>query len=495
VKCGRFALLLAGAAALSPLPVCAGVSQNAMMTTASNATLPDARNNLGFGGFSTSPVAASMNCTTTQGNAGVAGCDSTAGLTVGELLNGPGIAAGTTVAGGITATGFTMSAPAGAGAGAGLVTARGPFWSDIDGGAPTIWRLDGRLFIGNAVGISAARFGASTDYCADATTCNNWGPRDADLAVMSSRGAHSIVAMSRGSDGVDANVSPIALSGFLLEDAGALGWAEYLDVQASAVNSASYGLEIAAKNKTGTNPGVWPYTQGSGTFGIRLSAGGDPTAGGSPNDPATVAMLIATGKGENGDYTNYTWNKGIVFTSSALTGTDGTNGTGTAIEMARGQIIDWLTPGNGNGAMIYSLASATGGHETRLIFNNDAIQLTGTAARNIAKFSHMVGTTAVNYTDTYDAVAGAAPKIAAEGSDSNINLNLAPKGTGVVTIGSGGVRLPVYTVATLPACGASNTETLAAVSDALSPTYNGPLTGGGTVNVPVYCNGAGWTAH
>jgi hypothetical protein len=59
----------------------------------------------------------------------------------------------------------------------------------------------------------------------------------------------------------------------------------------------------------------------------------------------------------------------------------------------------------------------------------------------------------------------------------------------------GGYQLPVTTVASLPTCGTSQKGLMYAVSDATAPTYNGALTGGGAVSVPVYCNGTAWTSH
>lgn len=53
----------------------------------------------------------------------------------------------------------------------------------------------------------------------------------------------------------------------------------------------------------------------------------------------------------------------------------------------------------------------------------------------------------------------------------------------------------IATVATLPTCNAAAEGTWSAVSDATTPTYNGALTGGGAVRVPVYCNGSAWTSH
>ncbi|WP_144029915.1 MULTISPECIES: hypothetical protein [Burkholderia] len=68
-------------------------------------------------------------------------------------------------------------------------------------------------------------------------------------------------------------------------------------------------------------------------------------------------------------------------------------------------------------------------------------------------------------------------------------------GSGGRCTASNTIQLPVTTVATLPTCGASQRGLMYAVSDATAPTYNGNLTGGGSVSIPVYCNGSSWTAH
>lgn len=53
-----------------------------------------------------------------------------------------------------------------------------------------------------------------------------------------------------------------------------------------------------------------------------------------------------------------------------------------------------------------------------------------------------VGATAVNYIGIQNALTGAKPHIAARGTDTNISLGLAPKGTGVVFIGDGSAGSP-----------------------------------------------------
>jgi hypothetical protein len=59
------------------------------------------------------------------------------------------------------------------------------------------------------------------------------------------------------------------------------------------------------------------------------------------------------------------------------------------------------------------------------------------------------------------------------------------------------IGLKAYTVAGLAAvpCNAGRTGNMAYVTDATAPTYNGALVGGGTVKVPVFCDGAAWSSH
>jgi hypothetical protein len=81
---------------------------------------------------------------------------------------------------------------------------------------------------------------------------------------------------------------------------------------------------------------------------------------------------------------------------------------------------------------------------------------------------------------------------------TNGDLQFQINGTSVYTMKAADLDIQinqVYTIATLPACGASQIGELSAVSDALAPAYNGPLTGGGASVIPVFCNGSAWTAH
>lgn len=57
------------------------------------------------------------------------------------------------------------------------------------------------------------------------------------------------------------------------------------------------------------------------------------------------------------------------------------------------------------------------------------------------------------------------------------------------------VVLAAYTVASLPRCNATLKGGMAYVTDANAPTYNGALSGGGSVTVPVFCSGSSWSSH
>lgn len=59
----------------------------------------------------------------------------------------------------------------------------------------------------------------------------------------------------------------------------------------------------------------------------------------------------------------------------------------------------------------------------------------------------------------------------------------------------GGLQ-PAHSIVTnLPSCTAALDGAWYEATDATAPTYNGSLTGSGSVVVPVYCNGTSWTSH
>lgn len=73
-----------------------------------------------------------------------------------------------------------------------------------------------------------------------------------------------------------------------------------------------------------------------------------------------------------------------------------------------------------------------------------------------------------------------------------VNINGATDNANVALNVTGGIKTSGYTVATLPT---GVTGLMAYVTDALAPTYNTTIVGGGAITVPVFYNGAAWVAH
>jgi hypothetical protein len=66
--------------------------------------------------------------------------------------------------------------------------------------------------------------------------------------------------------------------------------------------------------------------------------------------------------------------------------------------------------------------------------------------------------------------------------------------TGITTIKA--PQVSVVAVASLPACTGGTEGLLYAVNDAAAtPVYNAIVAGGGSVHIPVYCNGTNWVNH
>lgn len=77
---------------------------------------------------------------------------------------------------------------------------------------------------------------------------------------------------------------------------------------------------------------------------------------------------------------------------------------------------------------------------------------------------------------------------------SNFSANIVAPTSTPATI-TGQLQLSSYVVASLPTCNTAIQYSLAVVTDALSPAYNGALTGGGAASIPVFCTGSAWLAH
>lgn len=307
----------------------------------------------------------------------------------------------------------------------------GGFWPNITTTA-RIHRMRDRLFVGMGAESLGTYVANQAGIVPTATVGANWAPRDSSVFVAQDIGLMGITAFVTNENQDFSSGNPteaIGLSAFTINKvAGKTTWAGYLDVQHEA-GLASYGMEIAAKNLTATDSTDTPYSTVGGVYGIWFAGGGDSSYGGTATNPSNTAIKI----GRNATGSAQPWNKGIVFVSNGLTGSDGTTGTATAIEMGYGQQIVWRAPGNYGGFAINSEVSTNGANSSLLATDNNII-FKGAAGQFLLQLTRE--TSGVNYLRFYTRAAGSGPRLEANGTDTDIDLELIPKGTGLVRFGT-----------------------------------------------------------
>jgi hypothetical protein len=309
------------------------------------------------------------------------------------------------------------------------------FWSDQ--GAVRFHRLRDRVLVGNAVQYDGKYAPVDASFLTK-DAGYDWLERSAQMHVCHQAGGAAIVGSSKSSDkdGVVGQTC-IGLSGYAWADSGpGSAWGAYVEaVRGPGVTSNIFGMELTAKNlgsDTIVTSSYNIFSQGS-TIGLWLGAGGDRSLSPAAAAPSSAALVI----GKNAER----WQKGIQFQSQGLVGTDGTGtGKATAIELARGHRIEFrhsslLTAISGG---IYS-DNNSAAQATYAAFTINGFELHGVNSDQSAEVTLMrvlPNPTAVNFLELRSGSAGGRPNLAMVGSDTNIDLQLSPKGTGLVRIAS-----------------------------------------------------------
>lgn len=252
------------------------------------------------------------------------------------------------------------------------------------------------------------------------------------LDFTSSQGRCAVTGF--GNNNKDPNRGCIGVSGFVINSQpDKTSWGMYSDLQleSSATNSWVHGLEIAAKNK-GLDKASNPYLKAGGVLGVWLAGGGDPTYGGNPTNPSNSGIDFI----KNG----HTWNRGIIFHNTSLTGCDGINGVGSAILFAKGHQIEWWASGGTSpssyirgdmtaGAAKQSLSFENGG----IYFNQDSGSGQNRAFEIANPNNSLCGISIFPNPSEADG-----PTVSAIGSGSaiNIDLNFRAKGNGYIKFGT-----------------------------------------------------------
>jgi hypothetical protein len=224
----------------------------------------------------------------------------------------------------------------------------------------------------------------------------------------------------------------IALSGFAANDLVANikgAWAMYgTAVRQVDVTGPTFGLELDIANM-GNTVQLFPHDMfGPGqTQTVWLGSGGEISETASVSSIGTASCAI--GIISNDPAGDADFDKGIVFGSKSLSGTDGdTTGIGIAIALSTRHAMSWYNTGNTKVGEITSTNSA-GTNRQRIDFSAFGLTVVDitTAAVQLQIDNN---STAVNKIVVKASNTGAEPEIETTGSDTNIDLKLSTKGTG-----------------------------------------------------------------
>lgn len=246
-------------------------------------------------------------------------------------------------------------------------------------------------------------------------------------------------------------------------------WAGYFEAfrdTSVSGNGGAYGIEIDTMNFTNATPVTDPYSQANDqTIGIQMASGG--------GFPGT---LYPTTVGINFQNNNTTFDKGIVFGSNSITGATGTSGSGVAIALGNGHMLQWY---GGAGVPTSSILSngTTQAGGIQQIFSENTLSFNNSSAKPVFKVFGVAS--GVNGIQALGAATGQNVQVQAIGDDTNIGLQLTPKGSGSVVVSgpmSGAAAAFTTLSASSTVSGAGFTSLLAPYAPLASPTFTGTVT-------------------
>jgi hypothetical protein len=220
---------------------------------------------------------------------------------------------------------------------------------------------------------------------------------------------------------------------------------------------------------------VQPFNVGQASIGVlTLYNSGNPALIIQPNatEPNTTAMIQALKSVSDGS--------GVVFQTSYVgTITVGVNNLGLVNNEPTGASFgaSWRTWDNGGNGQSLSMRGTTisvknNANTTELVIDPSNIQITFGSSGNAA--------------------------IAYNGGSGKLQLGDPTLNSGNGTLAYAQWFPGIFYAAggtALPSCTGGLKGTVAIVSDATAPTYNGAYTSGGAVPALVLCNGSNWTTH
>lgn len=319
-----------------------------------------------------------------------------------------------------------------------LQQASGQFYQNIDA---TINRMGDRLFVGGAannLGITN-RDASPTDWLSTvmgATSIGAWATYGAQFASLAKFGSTGILGGSQTSD-AHANA---ALLGYVPSSIGIASWGISNDTTNPTTTTAyafygeawrmpgadfqpCFGMELEAVNFGGLAVGIsTPYhtNVGGGAYTLQLGSGGGQTS--AVSDAAGVLVVVSNPT---------SFQKGIVFGATSLTGATGTSGdTGYAgaLSLGRNHAVEWYAPDGNVGMFVRSTVTA-GANQTRWEAQDTGMVISNAAGQ--ALFTVLTAATVTNFLSIQSGVGTqAAGLYANEGPGGSPNIGLFPAAGG-----------------------------------------------------------------
>lgn len=292
-------------------------------------------------------------------------------------------------------------------------------------------RGNDRMFVGDATAGSGTAGTAPFDWLSTfqkGTGGLGFGVSEfSQAAILTNQNTNALIGLTVAAQTLNANqvrdfwgVGGYALNNsasFATNAWGIYGEAHRLTTQAGA----TYAAELDTRNIT-TLTVIDPYTpQPTQTVGLQVASGAGFTGTQADNSAAI-----------NIQNNNAKWNIGINIGATALTGDDGSTGQGVAIATAYGHAWQWYGASNVGTSRIICFAKTTA-KAMSLQFDEGFSSVKN--SNGVSALQVTNNNSGANFLLVNPANAGAAPQLAAAGSDANVTTYIVGKGTSGVTLG------------------------------------------------------------
>lgn len=297
----------------------------------------------------------------------------------------------------------------------------------------TVQRFNDRVFIGDASKHKGDNTAAQADWLTtfQRSTGRGWGwIQSAQSAVLqgSNQMASNAFVVGAQTANLYDNYSAIGIIGVAVSNKATgtgMAWGGYFEAyRASAASCGAYGIELDTVNY-GSLVQIHPFYQSSyQVVGLQLAAGAELPTTGQFSSAAAI----------NIQYNHSTFDKGIVFGATSLSGCDGVTGAAFAIAMAKGHTIAWWSAANTATAAI-RCDNTTAAGSIWQIFQENNIYF-NSKSNNQACFEIASTPNQANHPAVKSSLTGNPVQFLAYGLDTDVDLHLVPQGAGVVRFGT-----------------------------------------------------------